>query len=50
MDGEEPGGEDVEEVVEAVGVSDTVDGGVQRREEHEEVRDVLYTGDSSAKV
>lgn len=50
MDGEEPGGEDVEEVVKAVGVSDAVDGGVQRREEHEEVRDVSYTGGSSVKV
>lgn len=39
MDGEEPGGEDVEEVVEAVGVGDAVDGGVQCGEEGEDVGD-----------
>lgn len=49
MDSEEPGGEDIEEVVKAVGVCDTVDGGVQRREKHEEVRDVSYTVGLSAK-
>ncbi len=39
MDGEEPGGEDVEEVVQAVGVRDAVDGGVQGGDESEEVGD-----------
>lgn len=37
MDGEEPCGEDVEEVVQAVGVRDAVDGGVQGGEEGEDV-------------
>lgn len=40
MDSEEPGGKEVEEVVEAVGVCDAVDGCVQRREEREDIRDV----------
>jgi hypothetical protein len=41
VDSEEPGGKEVEEVVEAVGVCDAVDGCVQRREEREDIRDVL---------
>ena len=38
MDGEEPGGEEVEEVVQAVGVSDTVDGGVEGGKEGQDIR------------
>jgi len=39
VDREEPSGEDVEEVVEAIGVRDAVDGRVERREESQDVRD-----------
>ena len=38
MDGEEPGGEEVEEVVQAVCVSDTVDGGVEGGKEGQDIR------------
>lgn len=38
MDGEEPGGEEVEEVVQAVGVSDAVDGGVEGGKEGQDIR------------
>ena len=39
VDREEPSREDVEEVVEAVGVCDAVDGCVERREEGQDIRD-----------
>lgn len=49
MDGKEPGGEDVEEVVEAVGVRDAVDRCVQREEESEDIRDESCSpGDSGS--
>ena len=35
MDEEQPGAEDVDEVVQAVGVCDAVDGGVKGEDEHE---------------
>jgi len=38
MDGEEPGGEDVEEVVLAICVSNAVDGGVQGGKEGQDIR------------
>ena len=38
MDGEEPGCEEVEEVVQAVGVSDAVDGGVEGGKEGQDIR------------
>ena len=38
MDGEEPGGEEVEEVVQAVGVRDAVDCGVEGGKEGQDIR------------
>ena len=39
MDGDEPGGDEVADVVQEVGVGDAVDGGVEGEEEEERVGD-----------
>lgn len=44
MDGDEPGGGEVDEVVEHVGVGDAVDGGVDGDEEVEDAGEVAETG------
>ena len=51
VDGKEPSGEDVEEVVEAVGVCDAIDGCVEGGEEGQDIRDESCSaGDSRGHV
>ena len=43
VDGDEPGGDEINEMVEKVGVCDTVSSGIEREEEEEEVGHVADT-------
>jgi hypothetical protein len=40
MDDDEPSGEDVDDMVEEVGVTGSIEGGVERKHEEEDVRDI----------
>lgn len=43
VDGDEPGGDEINEMVEEIGVRDAVSSGIEGEEEEEEVGDVAYT-------